>query len=108
MDHEDVERLRTWIARITANDAPERDHCEHLHQVSMMEPVSEGCEACLALGDRWVHLRVCLSCGYVGCCDDSKNRHARQHARESNHPLVASAEPGETWVFCYEDEALFI
>lgn len=61
------------------------------------------CKDCIEQGDKWVHLRMCLTCGYVGCCDSSKNRHARQHYRESGHPLIRSIEPKETWRYCYED-----
>lgn len=60
-----------------------------------------GCQECLALGSRWVHLRVCLSCGHVGCCDDSPNRHASAHNRSTQHPLITSGEVGETWAYCY-------
>jgi uncharacterized UBP type Zn finger protein len=56
------------------------------------------------MGDDWVHLRMCLSCGHVGCCDSSKNKHARKHFHHFNHPIVRSAEPGESWGFCYVDE----
>jgi uncharacterized UBP type Zn finger protein len=63
-----------------------------------------GCEECLKVGGRWVHLRMCLSCGKIGCCDSSPNRHARAHWRESGDPLVRSAEPGEDWAWCFEDE----
>jgi uncharacterized UBP type Zn finger protein len=82
--------------------------CAHLDQILIEppEPV-EGCEDCLRTGDRWVHLRVCLTCGHVGCCDSSPNRHASAHARASSHPIVRSAEPGEDWCWCYEDEVMF-
>lgn len=63
-----------------------------------------GCEDCLRSGGRWVHLRVCLSCGYVGCCDSSPNRHATAHFRTTGHPLIASGELGETWAYCYADD----
>ena len=62
------------------------------------------CEACVAIGDRWVHLRTCQTCGMTLCCDSSPNRHATQHARSSSHPVIASAEPGERWLYCYVDE----
>lgn len=81
--------------------------CEHLlgkHEVSAATP--EGCEECLAMGDRWVHLRLCLSCGHVGCCDSSKNKHASAHFRKTNHPAVKSFQPGEEWGWCYADEVL--
>lgn len=80
--------------------------CTHLDQVQITElPESvEGCEECLKAGDPWLHLRICLSCGKVGCCDDSPNRHATAHARESDHPLIRSLEPGEEWSWCYIDD----
>jgi uncharacterized UBP type Zn finger protein len=63
-----------------------------------------GCEECLAMGDTWVHLRVCLECGHVGCCDSSKNKHATKHYHTTKHPIVQSIEPGEYWRWCYIDE----
>ena len=78
--------------------------CEHLvgHPADPVE--TEGCASCLEIGGRWVHLRMCLTCGRVGCCDDSPNRHARRHADETEHPAMRSAEPGEFWAWCYEDD----
>jgi hypothetical protein len=64
----------------------------------------EGCEECLRTGSQWVHLRLCLTCGHVGCCDSSPNRHARRHAHTAGHPIVRSYEPGEDWRWCYVDE----
>jgi uncharacterized UBP type Zn finger protein len=63
-----------------------------------------GCKECLAMGSRWVHLRICLSCGHVGCCDDSPNRHATAHHRATGHPVITSGERGETWAYCYPDD----
>jgi uncharacterized UBP type Zn finger protein len=63
-----------------------------------------GCEECLKIGGEWVHLRVCLNCGKVGCCDDSPHRHATAHYKQSQHPLIASGEVGETWAYCYADD----
>lgn len=63
-----------------------------------------GCKECLETGSRWVHLRICLSCGHVGCCDDSPNRHATAHNRSTSHPVITSGEVGETWAYCYPDE----
>jgi uncharacterized UBP type Zn finger protein len=80
--------------------------CSHLDSVTVTglpEPLL-GCEECLKIGGRWLHLRMCLSCGKVGCCDSSPNRHASAHFREVGHPLVRSAEPGEDWAWCYADE----
>ena len=71
-----------------------------------MEPRADGCEDCLATGGRWVHLRLCLTCGHVGCCDSSPNKHATAHFHASAHPLVQSFEPGENWVWCYADDTL--
>ncbi len=79
--------------------------CSHLDQIEITPPESvAGCEECMKVGDRWLHLRVCLTCGKVGCCDSSKNKHASRHAGEVGHPLVRSAEPGETWSWCFVDE----
>ena len=79
--------------------------CTHLDQVRLTElPATiAGCEECLKTGDRWVHLRMCLTCGKIGCCDSSPNRHASGHATADGHPLARSAEPGETWSWCYID-----
>ena len=87
-----------------AADSPS---CTHLGLVQDVTPSSEGCEDCLRIGGRWVHLRVCMSCGHVGCCDSSPNRHAHAHAGASGHPLVESYEPGEDWWWCYVDELGF-
>ncbi|MPY95903.1 MAG: hypothetical protein GEV08_23455 [Acidimicrobiia bacterium] len=78
--------------------------CTHLDQIADVTPSSSGCAACLAQGDTWVHLRMCLTCGNVGCCDSSKNRHASAHFREVGHPVMRSIEPGETWRWCYVDD----
>ncbi len=78
--------------------------CLHLAYVRSVAPSAPGCEECLALGDEWVHLRICLSCGHVGCCDESKNKHATKHYRAAAHPIIASFEPGEDWRWCYVDE----
>jgi uncharacterized UBP type Zn finger protein len=83
--------------------------CAHLDQVQITPPESvEGCEDCLREGTQWVHLRVCLTCGHVGCCDNSPMRHATGHFHETEHPLIASAEPGEEWSWCYLDEKAFV
>jgi uncharacterized UBP type Zn finger protein len=84
--------------------------CSHLDQISVTEVPGSiaGCEECLKIGGRWVHLRMCMSCGTIRCCDASPNRHASRHAEEAAHPIVRSAEPGETWSWCYIDELAFI
>jgi CPA1 family monovalent cation:H+ antiporter len=78
--------------------------CSHLEQARNVEPRTEGCEECLASGLRWVHLRLCLSCGHVGCCDQSEGRHARSHFESSGHPIARSHEPGEVWSWCWVDQ----
>ncbi|HVH85846.1 MAG TPA: UBP-type zinc finger domain-containing protein [Terriglobales bacterium] len=81
--------------------------CNHLQSSKDHKANSSGCEECLKMGDRWVHLRLCLSCGHVGCCDSSKNKHATKHFHSSKHPVIRSFEPGEAWRYCYVDE-LFV
>jgi uncharacterized UBP type Zn finger protein len=78
--------------------------CNHAGQAQVLETATDVCEDCMKTGDRWVHLRLCLVCGHVGCCDSSKNRHATRHFHGTGHPLVRSIEPGESWVWCYVDE----
>jgi uncharacterized UBP type Zn finger protein len=80
--------------------------CTHLQSIliTQLPEAVDGCEECLATGDPWLHLRICLQCGHVGCCDDSPNRHATAHSRSSDHPIIRSLEPGETWSWCYVDE----
>lgn len=80
--------------------------CSHLDQVKVTTTKTRVCEDCVKLGDQWVHLRLCLSCGHVGCCDSSKNKHATKHFHRMQHPLVRSIEPGESWVWCYEDQTM--
>jgi uncharacterized UBP type Zn finger protein len=80
--------------------------CTHLKEIKSVKPTANGCEECLKMGDEWVHLRMCLSCGHVGCCDSSKNKHATKHFHRSKHPIVQSIEPGEDWRWCYVDELL--
>ena len=84
------------------------DSCSHLDQIAEVEPGSWGCEDCLAAWQRnWVHLRVCQSCGHVGCCDQSPGRHATAHYNTVGHPLIRSYEPGEDWYYCYPDDVMF-
>jgi len=82
------------------------EECTHLDQIKEVTPNSEGCAECIAKGDTWIHLRMCRTCGHVGCCDESDNRHARQHFRETNHPIINSLEPGEEWSWCFIDEVI--
>jgi monovalent cation:H+ antiporter-2, CPA2 family len=80
--------------------------CSHLDHVRPVRPSARGCEDCLRMGDRWVHLRICLTCGHVGCCDSSKNKHATKHYHATGHPIVRSMERGEDWGWCYVDEVM--
>lgn len=78
--------------------------CTHLDQIQDVTPSAQGCEECLKMGDRWIHLRECLICGHIGCCDSSRNKHATKHFHASGHPIVKSFEPGEDWKWCYIDK----
>ena len=80
-------------------------HLDHVQVTELPEQV-DGCEDCLDVGDGWVHLRICLECGKVGCCDSSPNKHASAHAHHSGHPLIRSIEPGEDWSWCYSDQVM--
>jgi len=80
--------------------------CTHRDQIRDVTPNAQGCEDCLKIGDTWVHLRLCLVCGYVGCCNDSKNKHATAHFQATGHPIMRSLEPDEDWMWCYVDETL--
>jgi len=82
------------------------ESCSHLDQIQEVSPNSAGCEECLKMNDSWVHLRLCKTCGHVGCCDSSKNRHATKHFRKTHHPIIRSLEPGEDWGWCYVDELM--
>jgi uncharacterized UBP type Zn finger protein len=84
--------------------------CSHLETIKFTELPAriEGCEECLKIGARWVHLRMCMECGKIGCCEDSPNRHASKHAHEVSHPIIRSAEPGEDWSWCYVDRVEFV
>jgi hypothetical protein len=83
--------------------------CTHLDQIEFADlPATiAGCEECLKIGGHWVHLRMCMVCGKIGCCDSSPNRHASKHGAEASHPLIRSAEPGEDWCWCFVDEVAF-
>jgi uncharacterized UBP type Zn finger protein len=82
----------------------ERATCPHTPAGLPPAPRAQGCEECLAAGGRWLHLRLCLTCGHVGCCDNSPGRHATKHFHSARHPVIQSFEPGETWGWCYLDE----
>jgi hypothetical protein len=80
------------------------DTCVHAAGVRKVKPSALGCEECLKMGSRWVHLRLCRTCGHVGCCDDSPNRHATKHFHATRHPIIEGYDPPEGWGWCYIDE----
>ena len=83
------------------------EYCEHVTDIQKVTPSADGCEDCLKTGDWWVHLRLCLHCGHVGCCDSSPNRHATKHFLHTKHPVVKSFEKDEEWAFCYPDDQFY-
>jgi uncharacterized UBP type Zn finger protein len=78
--------------------------CAHMEQIQNVTPSAQGCEDCLKIGGHWVNLRICLTCGHVGCCDSSPNKHATKHYHTTGHPVIQSFQPGEHWRWCYPDE----
>ena len=83
------------------------DFCSHLDTIRAVTPSARGCEECLKTGSKWLHLRLCRTCGHVGCCDDSPNRHATRHFHASRHPIIEAYDPPEGWGWCYVDEVMF-
>ena len=81
--------------------------CSHLDEIRDVVPSALGCEECLKIGSRWVHLRLCRVCGHVGCCDDSPHRHARKHFHATKHPIIEGYDPPEGWGYCYIDDVTF-
>jgi len=82
-----------------------RRDCDHVAELGEVEPSSpDSCLQCLEMGDTWVNLRFCLTCGHVGCCDNSKNKHATAHFKETGHPVIQSYQPAEMWRYCYADD----
>jgi len=80
--------------------------CAHIDAVKTIKPPKERvCDECVKIGGQWVHLRTCQTCGHTHCCDNSPNKHATKHAKATHHPVIASAEPGERWLYCYPDDA---
>lgn len=99
----------TGIATVRLTDEQAASpNCTHTEATREVVPRSRGCEECLKTGDRWVHLRMCQTCGHIGCCDSSPNKHATAHFESTGHPIVRSAEPGEEWSWCYADELMFV
>ena len=83
------------------------EYCEHVSQIGPVTPSADGCEDCLKTGSGWVHLRLCETCGHVGCCDSSPNKHATKHYHATQHPVIKSFEPGEEWGYCYPDDRFY-
>ena len=83
----------------------QEEGCSHKEFIREVTPSGEGCKECLEMGDTWVHLRLCLTCGQVGCCDNSKNKHATGHYKETEHAIIQSYQPEEGWRYCYPDDA---
>lgn len=84
-----------------------RPECTHLNEIREVTPSGAGCKECLETGDSWVHLRECMICRHIGCCNSSKNKHATKHFHAIHHTIIKSLEPGETWGWCYVDEVMF-
>jgi uncharacterized UBP type Zn finger protein len=96
------------IQRVLADAAGRGEGCDHLTKAGVVVPSADGCEKCLQMGNTWVHLRLCLICGHVGCCDNSKNKHAAKHYHSTGHPIIMSFEANEEWMWCYPDKALIV
>lgn len=97
-------RLVNKIKELHATGKLDGIECSHLLEIKDVIPSASGCEDCLKTGDNWVFLRLCLECGHVGCCDNSKNKHATRHFHETHHPMIVSFEIGEEWIYCYSDD----
>jgi uncharacterized UBP type Zn finger protein len=105
----DSATIHDAIQRVKAGELKRPTNCVHIDQIQEgIEPAAVGCVDCLASGSTWVHLRVCLTCGYTGCCNSSPNKHANKHATQTGHHVVMSMENGEEWMWCYEDEDFII
>ena len=97
-------QIKKSIQDAIAQGLLDTKNCSHILDITDVTPDSDGCKDCLLAGDVWVNLRLCLTCGYVGCCDNSKNKHATRHHHKTNHPVIVSYEEGENWLWCYLDE----
>jgi uncharacterized UBP type Zn finger protein len=95
---------RRWMEDRIRGEEDAVMECTHLDHIHKVKPSAKGCEECLKIGSTWVHLRMCMECGHVGCCDSSPNKHATKHFHKTKHPIMRSVEPGEDWGWCYIDE----
>ena len=99
-------KLQELFLRLRYGGKQKGGGCAHVALIQEVTPSAQGCEDCLKIGDTWVHLRICKICGHVGCCDNSKNKHATRHFHDTGHPIIQSFEPGETWMWCYVDQTM--
>ena len=99
-------QLASFVRKKIQEGSLDTNGCGHFSQINDVTPSAVGCEECLKMGDEWVHLRLCLTCGHVGCCDNSKNKHATKHFHATSHPVIVSYEPDERWLWCYPDRAV--
>jgi uncharacterized UBP type Zn finger protein len=100
-------RIPHWLLRLLFTGTLKEKPCSHRSLIQVTTPTVHVRQDCVALGDTWPQLRMCLICGYVGCCDSAKHKHARRHFEQTGHPLVRSIQPGADWMWCYVDEALW-
>ncbi|MEZ4771375.1 MAG: UBP-type zinc finger domain-containing protein [Caldilineales bacterium] len=98
--------MPNWLLRLRYTGQTAEKSCSHVEQIEVVTADTDVCRDCVATGDTWPALRMCLICGYVGCCDKSKNQHMRKHCETTGHPLILSLHPREAWVWCYPDAAL--
>jgi uncharacterized UBP type Zn finger protein len=99
-------KLQEFFFRLIYRNASKGKQCTHRDSIREVTASAQGCEDCLKIGDTWVHLRICKICGHVGCCDNSKNKHATKHFHDTGHPIIQSFQPGEQWMWCYVDEMI--
>jgi CPA2 family monovalent cation:H+ antiporter-2 len=101
--------IETYLGRVKDDIHNLADGCAHLEAVTAVSPSSaDSCQECVAIGASWSNLRICLECGHVGCCDTSLNQHARRHYEASGHSMILSYEPRELWMYCFEDDMIFV
>jgi hypothetical protein len=100
-------RPRHCCPDVSARDAAMSDRCEHFDTIRAVEPAANGCQDCMALGEGWIGVRVCLTCGHTGCCEDSRHAHALAHFNATGHPMISSLEHAETWGWCYVHRRYF-